>query len=211
VSGRVPLLPLLVAAGVLLGPVPAAAAAPAGPTAAAPALRISVTNGRTEARPGDRMRYTIEIRNTGTVGIPALAVSQSVPPGLRVLDADRGGAVRSGQVRWTVALRPGRAERFSTTATVGATPATTLRLATVACATLSGATVPAVCATHSDQLPAAAVGGPPAAPAAPGHRGLIAAGAAAGLAALLGLVLLAVRRRPGAGPGAPPGDRPEPA
>lgn len=127
-----------------------------GAAPAAPALRISIDNGRTATRTGDQLRYTVEVRNTGTVAVKRLTITQSVPVGLRVVSADRAGVVGSGQVRWTVALPSGRTERFRSTATVGATPSGLLRLASVACATLPAVRTPIVCAAHSDQLPAGA-------------------------------------------------------
>ncbi|MFD8560812.1 hypothetical protein ACWDOR_06945 [Streptosporangium canum] len=122
----------------------------------APTLSISVDNGRTSAKEGDRLSYTVTVRNIGTTDASDLRLTQSLPAGLKLVSADRDGRAKAGHVTWTVDLKAGRNAAFHTTAEVRATPDDLLRLATVACASAEADDKPIVCATHSDQLPAGA-------------------------------------------------------
>ncbi|MFC7645278.1 hypothetical protein ACFQX6_35065 [Streptosporangium lutulentum] len=119
-----------------------------------PRLSISVDNGRTATQEGDRLTYTVTVRNIGTAGARDLHLTQSLPPGLKFVSADGHGTVRKGQVVWSANLGAGKDVTFHTTAKVQATPDHLLRLATVACASTGADAKPIVCATHSDQLPA---------------------------------------------------------
>ncbi|MEU8384641.1 hypothetical protein, partial [Streptosporangium sp. NPDC048865] len=121
-----------------------------------PTLSIGVDNGRTSARKGDRLTYTVTVRNIGTTDARGLHLTQSLPEGLRFLSADRGGRARPGQVTWAVDLKAGRNATVHTTAEVQDTPGHLLRLATVACASAMKGGRPIVCATHSDRLPSLA-------------------------------------------------------
>ncbi|WP_329089989.1 MULTISPECIES: hypothetical protein [unclassified Streptosporangium] len=121
-----------------------------------PTLSIGVDNGRTSAEKGDRLTYTVTLRNIGTTDARGLHLSQSLPDGLRFVSADHGGKARPGRVTWAVDLKAGRNATVHTTAEVQDTPAHLLRLATVACASAMRDGRPIVCATHSDRLPAGA-------------------------------------------------------
>ncbi|MEV6863231.1 hypothetical protein AB0M44_19780 [Streptosporangium subroseum] len=121
-----------------------------------PRLSISVDNGRTAAQEGDRLTYTVTVRNIGTAGARNLHLTQSLPPGLKFVSADGHGAVRHGQIVWSADVRAGKDVTFHTTAKVQDTPDQLLRLATVACASTGADAKPIVCATHSDELPAGA-------------------------------------------------------
>ncbi|MEV7908502.1 hypothetical protein AB0P04_43625, partial [Streptomyces anulatus] len=123
---------------------------------AVPRLSISIDNGKTATREGDRLTYTVVVHNTGTTDAGELHLTQSLPEGLRLVSADGHGSAKEGQVVWTVDLPAGKDATLHTTAQVGATPADLLRLATVACASTEAEGRPIVCATHSDQLPAGA-------------------------------------------------------
>ncbi|WP_371780879.1 hypothetical protein [Streptosporangium subroseum] len=121
-----------------------------------PRLSISVDNGRTAAQEGDRLTYTVTVRNIGTAGARNLHLTQSLPPGLKFVSADGHGAVRHGQIVWSADVRAGKDVTFHATAKVQDTPDQLLRLATVACASTGADAKPIVCATHSDELPAGA-------------------------------------------------------
>ncbi|MEV7005461.1 hypothetical protein [Streptosporangium sp. NPDC051022] len=125
----------------------------AGPV---PKLSIGIDNGRTAAREGDRLTYTVTVHNIGTTDARRLRLAQTMPPGLKFVSADGHGTVRKGEVAWTVDLPAGEDATFHTTAQVLATPEDLLRLATIACASTGENTRPIVCAAHSDQLPAGA-------------------------------------------------------
>ncbi|MFG1867236.1 hypothetical protein [Micromonospora arborensis] len=204
---RISVLATVLAAWVLAGPAisPARAAAPAPkslaaapapkPSAAAspdgPLLSITVDDGRTEVAAGDELTYRLTVRNLGASRVADIKVSQSLPTGLTLVSADRGGKARDGAVTWATDLKVGQESTFTTVARVGETPKDVLRLATVACATAKGGTKPLVCATHSDLLPAGAVA--PAAKEA-GISWLWSAGAAAALL-IIGLGAFVLLRR----------------
>lgn len=122
--------------------------------ATGPQLRISVDNGRTSAVLGDSLNYTVTIANLGSTNAAGLQITQSVPTGLTFKSADVGGKVESGNVHWAIDLKSTKTIVVHTTMTVSSTPADLLRLATVACASISVKAPPIVCASHSDQLPA---------------------------------------------------------
>ena len=131
-------------------------ASPAGAADRAPypKLSISVDNGRTSVDVGDTLDYTITVENIGADAVRDLQVTQTMPEGLVFESADRGGAAGKGLVVWSVDLAPGRTRTLHATMTVGPTPDEVLRLASVACASLSAKKEPLVCDTHSDELPA---------------------------------------------------------
>jgi uncharacterized repeat protein (TIGR01451 family)/LPXTG-motif cell wall-anchored protein len=125
-------------------------------TPSAPQLSIAVDNGRTTAVVGDRLSYTITVRNLGSTQVRGLRVSQTMPAGLRFESAGSHGVAKAGTVTWTLNLKANGSTTLHTDGTVTKTPAQLLRLATVACARLSDKGLPLVCASHSDQLPAGA-------------------------------------------------------
>ncbi|WP_030912859.1 DUF11 domain-containing protein [Streptosporangium amethystogenes] len=163
--------------------------------AAVPSLSISIDNGRTTAEEGDRLTYTVTVRNVGTTRARGLDLTQTLPTGLKFVSADGRGSASKGQVHWSVDVPPGKDATFHTTAEVGATPEDLLRLASIACASIEGSDKPIVCATHSDQLPAGAAAEAAAHEAAgPVTSRLWYAGAGAALLALLLTGLLLLRR-----------------
>ncbi len=121
-----------------------------------PQLSIGIDNGRTSTTTGDQLDYVITVQNLGTADVDGLLINQSLPTGMDFSTADSGGTADAGYVTWTVDLKATTTATFHTTMTVTATPAELLRLASVACASISANSPPIVCASHSDQLPAGA-------------------------------------------------------
>lgn len=160
-----------------------------------PSLSISIDNGRTTAEKGDKLTYTVTVRNVGTTRARDLGLTQTLPPGLKFVSADGRGSASKDRVSWSVNVPPGKEAVVHTTAEVGDTPEDLLRLASVACANIEGSDKPIVCATHSDQLPAGAAAEAAAHEAAnPVTSRLWYAGVGAVLAALLLTALLVLRR-----------------
>jgi uncharacterized repeat protein (TIGR01451 family) len=159
----------------------------------APGLTISISDGRVAARAGDKLTYTVSVRNSGAVAVRRLKVTQTLSSGLKFLSASDHGVAASGHVSWTASLPVGGKRTFLAVTRVTRTPATLLRLAAVACVTLPGSSSPIVCAAHLDRLPAAAA----ASTARSGHPiGNVLTYTAAGVAALaLGLLTAIVARR----------------
>ena len=133
-------------------PPPTASAARASRT---PGLTISISDGHVAARAGDKLTYTVSVRNSGTVAVRRLKVTQTLSPGLEFLSASDHGVAASGHVSWTASLPVGGKRTFLAVTRVTRTPTTLLRLAAVACVTLPGSSRPIVCAAHLDRLPAA--------------------------------------------------------
>jgi uncharacterized repeat protein (TIGR01451 family) len=166
-------------------------------------LRISIGDGRTTARAGDRLAYTVLVQNSGARRTPPLKITQTLPPGLRFISASRHGVARAGIVTWNADLPAGGQDTFRLQAQVTRSAARQSRLAAVACAAQAGSGTPIVCAAHLDRLPgvlAATQGRRAAAPAArtlPSYTvGVLAVLAAAVLVIFAGLrVRVRVRRR----------------
>jgi uncharacterized repeat protein (TIGR01451 family) len=158
-----------------------------------PGLTISISDGHVSARAGDKLTYAVSVRNSGTVAVRSLKVTQTLSSGLEFLSASDHGVAARGDVSWTASLPVGGKQTFVDVTQVTKTPPTLLRLAAVACVTLPGSRSPLVCAAHLDRLPAAA--------AAPASRSGHSIGngptyAAAGVAVLaLGLLTAIVARR----------------
>jgi uncharacterized repeat protein (TIGR01451 family) len=160
-----------------------------------PGLTISVSDGHAAARAGDKLTYTVSVRNSGDVAVRRLKVTQTLSTGLEFLSANDRGVAAGGDVSWTASLPLGGQRTFIDITRVIRTPPTLLSLAAVACVTLPGSSRPIVCAAHLDRLPAAAA----ARASRSGHSvGTVGIYTAAGLAALvLGLLTAIVARRRG--------------
>ena len=169
--------------------------------APAPQLSIAVDDGHPSAAAGDTLTYAITVRNLGSTPVTGLHVTQSVPSGLTFGSADSAGQATPGTVAWVVDLDATGTATLHTTMSVSATPKELLRLATVACASVSATAPPIVCASDSDLLPA---GRQSAATktttrsgghATSGARGWFIGGAIVVVAALAVAVLVLRRRR----------------
>jgi uncharacterized repeat protein (TIGR01451 family) len=150
-------------AGLIAIPVAAATSYPvASPTAQAvsshriPSLNISVTDGRAAATTGDRLTYTVSVRDTGATAASHLKITQTLSQGLRFVSASGNGVATAGHVAWHATVPAGGTRTFRVVALVTRPPARVLRLAAVACVARQGGSRPIVCAAHLDQLPAAA-------------------------------------------------------
>lgn len=174
-----------------------AAAAPA--PAAGPQLSIAVDNGRTSVKKGDALSYTVTVRNLGDKKISHLQVTQTMPAGMSFTSADSRGTEKAGTIGWQIDVKAGATRTLHSKAMVTTTPDALLRLATVACATVSSKGPPIVCASHSDELPAGAAAASVAAGAGSSSSTLrtwwLALAAVVVLGA--GATLLLVRRRRG--------------
>jgi uncharacterized repeat protein (TIGR01451 family) len=178
---------------------PTRATAPADASQNSPALSIDVSDGRTTAKPGDVLSYTVNIRNIGSATAPPLEVALTLPPAFKLLSASGDGAQDAGQVKWRVNLQAGRSGAFSVVGRVGRTPGQLLRLDAIACATAGNGVKPIVCAASSDELPAGIAAAAHARAAVPSAdhpiRYVLVAAAALVLVLVLGGLVLIVRRR----------------
>ena len=159
----------------------------------APGLTISITDSHVTARAGDKLTYTVSVRNSGAVAVRRLKVTQTLSPGLEFISASDDGAAASGHVSWTASLPVGGKRTFLAVTRVTRTPPTLQRLAAIACVTLPGSSRPIVCAAHLDRLPAVAAASTSRSGHSAGNAGTYTA---AGLAVLaLGLLAAFVARR----------------
>ena len=158
-------LPLLAALAILLVAVPPASAAttltatttttsPAPKAVPGPQLSISVDDGHPSAALHAKLAYTVTVINLGTTDAAGLHITQTVPNAAGFGSAAPAATAHAGLVTWTLDLKATKKAVFHTTMTVSSTPSNLLRLATVACASLSPQGAPIVCASDSDQLPA---------------------------------------------------------
>jgi uncharacterized repeat protein (TIGR01451 family) len=159
----------------------------------APGLTIGISDGHVTARAGDKLIYTVSVRNSGAVAVRRFTVTQTLSPGSEFISASDHGVAAGGRVSWTASLPVGGKRTFLAVTRVTRTPPTLLRLAAIACVTLTGSSRPIVCAAHLDRLPAVAT----ASASRSGHSaGNVGTYAAVSLAVLvLGLLGAIVARR----------------
>jgi uncharacterized repeat protein (TIGR01451 family) len=75
---------------------------------AAPDLQVSKTDGRTDARAGEILTYTLTVENAGTQGATGVVLSDVLPAQTTFRAASHGGSLSSGTVTWPgFALRVG--------------------------------------------------------------------------------------------------------
>ncbi|TCO62801.1 DUF7507 domain-containing protein [Actinocrispum wychmicini] len=86
-------------------------------TVTSPKYQLTKSVDRPEAVPGDILTYTVTLRNTGFIPVPALTVRDTLPPGTSYLSAtpSKGTASGSGPIDWAV---PGLAVGETVTLTV---------------------------------------------------------------------------------------------
>lgn len=193
---------VLAGVGVLLAG-PGAAQAKPSPTPAAghqpqAALSIAVTDGVSDAAPGDRLVYGVTVRNDGDAASRRVTVRLTLPGGVSFVSADGGGVSERGAVVWKVAVPAAGHVTVTARGTVGTLLAGLNGLAGVACVNAGGPDM--LCSSDIDQIPGRgdvhAVTRASVDTVAPvwDRRRVVAVGLAV-VAALGGLVLLAVRRR----------------
>jgi uncharacterized repeat protein (TIGR01451 family) len=144
---------------IALGGTTAAASVPAAVASAQPAppqLSIAVSDEKDSATAGDELAYTIIVENVGSVDVPGLVVTQTLPGELQLVSTDPAVTADGSTVSWTVDLVAAQTATFRSTVTVGESPDTLLRVATTVCAAVSPTDAPLVCASDSDELPAGA-------------------------------------------------------
>jgi uncharacterized repeat protein (TIGR01451 family) len=164
---------------------------------AGPRLSISVSDDRTSAKVGDRLSYTVSIRNVGTAEVPHLTITLTLPRGVPLSAISRHGASAGEKATWHASVPAGRTQTFRATGQVNRPPAQLVRLAAVACAAARLGGNPIVCAADLDRSPA----GAPAAAVKSGRAGdptgalVTAGGAAAAVAAVIAVVVASRRTR----------------
>lgn len=122
-----------------------------------PALAIKVDNGSMTSKPGQEHTYTVLLRNLGSTDLRDVTLTETLPGGVAVLDGG-GGAVLAGadtQITWTVDLPTGQ-QLVRTVETRVDKLSDEHGVATTACARLGDSSVPVVCSTDVDRLPAEA-------------------------------------------------------
>jgi uncharacterized repeat protein (TIGR01451 family) len=93
-----------------------------GSPPAGPRLSISVTDGQTAVKPGDQLTYLVSVQNSGTRNAPHLAITQTLPAGLKFVSASGHGAVAGGQVVWSAGLPAEGSQTFRMVTRVTPTP-----------------------------------------------------------------------------------------
>ncbi len=165
----------------------------------APQLSISIDDGRTDVSRGDLLTYSIVVTNVGTKPVKGLWLTQTLPTGLRPQNVDAKGVTGKQAITWRVDVAPAAKSTVHSRMRVTSTPKDLLRLAPVACASVTRTGRSIVCASHSDQLPAGAAQESVPAAATTSSSGFPDWGYGAFVALVLviagGVVLLLRRRR----------------
>src|ERR1700722_4676408 len=97
-----------------------------------PGLTISISDGHAAARAGEKLTYTVSVRNSGTVAVRRLKVTQTLATGMKFLSASDHGVAAGGHVSWTASLPVGGKRTFADVTRVTKTPPTLLSLAAIA-------------------------------------------------------------------------------
>ncbi len=162
-----------------------------------PGLTINITDGRTAVRPGDRLTYTVRLKDAGATTAGHLVITLTFPAYLKLISASRPGRAAASHVTWHASLRPGQTEVFLMTARLAKTPPGLARVAAVACA-IGGSRQTIICAAHLDKIPghsAARQASGPRAITATGTRHLAGLAVAAGAGLLTALLAALTARR----------------
>lgn len=165
------------------------------PSPRGPSLAISVSDGRATAAAGDRLTYTVSVRDTGSRAAPHLKITQTLSQGLEFVSASGDGVATAGRIAWHATVPAGGTRTFRVIALVTRPPAQVSRLAAIACVAVAGGSRPIVCAAHLDRLPAAAQPAAAGSGASGGRLLAYTGGALAVLAAGLATVIASRRRR----------------
>jgi uncharacterized repeat protein (TIGR01451 family) len=144
------------------------------------------------AKAGDQLSYAVSVRNAGSSPARRLAITLTLPTGVRLISTSRNGAARAGKITWRAGVPAGQRESFRAVGEVMRTPARMGRLAAVACAAERSGR-PLVCAADLDQSAAAGQVGNSGAPTAGLPLGY--AGAAGGVLAAGALAMFVFSRR----------------
>ncbi|CAL9578844.1 hypothetical protein SUDANB121_05017 [Nocardiopsis dassonvillei] len=113
-------------------------------------LHVTLT-GRAEPErlaPGDRVRYTIGVRNSGPGPVPAAEVVHILPPTMRYVTGTEGAEVDGGRVVWTRPLEAGERATFDVTGELTALPAGSGRPVSTVCLRSGADGVLASCASQ---------------------------------------------------------------
>ncbi|MFE3461236.1 hypothetical protein ACFXKD_27130 [Nocardiopsis aegyptia] len=86
-------------------------------------------------RPGDRVHYTIQVRNSGYEALPGTQIVQLLPSGMRHVSDSGEGAVdaEASRVVWEQPLEPGARASLTVTTEVASRPEGASRTATTVC------------------------------------------------------------------------------
>ncbi|MGW5878362.1 hypothetical protein ACWFMI_17620 [Nocardiopsis terrae] len=171
------------------------------PVPGAGSLYVTV-QGRAEEplRAGDRVEYTIRVRNAGYEAVPEAQVVQYLPPSMRYVSGAPEGA-EAGRAEWDQPLEPGERAVLSVTAELTETPGRGRQPVTTVCLRPGAEAQLASCASSVHQV----------------HRVLPFAWVAAGLLLVLsaavavgGFLRYRGTRKPRPAPEAPGGPGPDP-
>ncbi|MER5866515.1 hypothetical protein [Kitasatospora sp. NPDC002040] len=125
-----------------------------------PRLSVALDNGRDQADSGDRVTWTLTVRNLGPEPATELRIEQSLPSGAtpaRSADSatSADATVLGGTASWQhVSLAGGTEKKLTFTADLPPADARTLRSASTACVYPADSPAPVVCASDLDLLPA---------------------------------------------------------
>ncbi|MFL1382244.1 hypothetical protein [Nocardiopsis protaetiae] len=159
-------------------------------------LHVSLTETAERERlsPGDRVEYTIGVRNSGAGAVAEAEIVHHLPPTMRYVTGSEGAEADGGRVVWTRPLEAGERTSFTVTGELAALPEGAARPVATACLRPEPGGVLASCASREHEVRK---------PLAPAWVGAVTAGV--GLLALAGggTALYLRTRRPRPAPPAP--------
>ena len=84
------------------------------------ALSVSKVVDKSAAMPGDRLEYTVTVKNSGDAEARRVPVTDVLPSGLTSVSADQGGTIEGSSIAWTIdSIAAGGESRLHVTGTVG--------------------------------------------------------------------------------------------
>ncbi|MBN1663725.1 MAG: DUF11 domain-containing protein [Deltaproteobacteria bacterium] len=87
-----------------------------------PRLSILKTAANAIVRPGDVLKYAVDLKNEGTMPVSGITLRDALPAGATFLNADGGGIKQGNTVSWVVpALAPGETKTITLNVTIDKT------------------------------------------------------------------------------------------
>ncbi|MFE9246718.1 hypothetical protein [Nocardiopsis sp. NPDC006938] len=123
-----------------------------GPVPGAESLHVTVQERSEERlRPGDRVEYTIRVRNSGPEALPDARVEQFLPASMRYVSGAPEGVER-GRAEWERPLEPGERAVITVVGELSEVPEGAARPVATVCLSPAADAAPASCASAVHQV-----------------------------------------------------------
>lgn len=115
-------------------------------------VSLQKTTEHERLSPGDRVEYTIGVRNSGARAVAAAEVVHHLPPTMRYVTGTEGAEVDGRRVVWSRPLEAGERASFTVTGELAALPEGAGRLVATACLRSSADGVLVSCAAQEHEV-----------------------------------------------------------